>query len=147
MAEIEAGIREERIARNRLGIREAFFGRGNFIRFVIAFVLFFLHQWSGQPSVASYSPQIFSLLSQFQIRDRLLGRQEVLDRVHRNEELSSQFWDLRCFQGCGYGDRHFIPCRESGPEDMLICLCDGNGCHVLRYWCNSQDTPCPHYLA
>jgi len=65
MAEIEAGIQEEYVARNELGIREAFFGRGNFIRFGIAFVLFFLHQWSGQPSVISYCPQIFSLVSHF----------------------------------------------------------------------------------
>ncbi|KIM63132.1 hypothetical protein SCLCIDRAFT_118254 [Scleroderma citrinum Foug A] len=73
MAEIEAGIREERVARNRLGIREAFFGRGNFIRFVIAFVLFFLHQWSGQPSVASYSPQIFSLIGYTGTKSSLLN--------------------------------------------------------------------------
>ncbi|KIJ62504.1 hypothetical protein HYDPIDRAFT_169150 [Hydnomerulius pinastri MD-312] len=60
MAEIEAAIEEEREARKGLGIKEAFFGKGNFIRFVIAFVIFLLQQWSGQNSVGYYAPQIFS---------------------------------------------------------------------------------------
>ncbi|KAF9234909.1 general substrate transporter [Melanogaster broomeanus] len=48
MAEIEAAIEEERTAREGLGIKEAFFGQGNFVRFIIAFVIFLLQQWSGQ---------------------------------------------------------------------------------------------------
>ncbi|KAG6372455.1 general substrate transporter [Boletus reticuloceps] len=60
MAEIEAAINEEREARQGLGIREAFFGKGNLIRFVIAIFIFFLQQWSGQNSVGYYAPQIFS---------------------------------------------------------------------------------------
>ena len=60
MAEIEAGINEEREARRGFGLREAFFGKGNFIRFVIAFTIFLLQQWSGQNSVGYYAPQIFS---------------------------------------------------------------------------------------
>ncbi|EGN97657.1 hypothetical protein SERLA73DRAFT_110983 [Serpula lacrymans var. lacrymans S7.3] len=59
LAEIEGAIREEREARKGLGLKEAFFGRGNFIRFVIAFVIFLLQQWSGQNSVGYYAPQIF----------------------------------------------------------------------------------------
>ena len=51
MAEIEAAILEEREARKGLGIKEAFFGKGNFIRFFIAFFIFFLQQWAGQNSV------------------------------------------------------------------------------------------------
>ena len=50
-AEIEATIEEERNARKGLGWKEAFFGKGNFIRFVIAFVIFLLQQWGGQNSV------------------------------------------------------------------------------------------------
>ena len=65
MAEIEAAIIEEREARQGLGIKEAFFGKGNFIRFVIAFVIFLLQQWSGQNSVGYYAPQIFSSVSVF----------------------------------------------------------------------------------
>lgn len=65
MAEIEAAINEEREARQGLGIREAFFGKGNFIRFVIAFVIFLLQQWSGQNSVGYYAPQIFSSVRVF----------------------------------------------------------------------------------
>jgi hypothetical protein len=38
LAEIEAAIEEERIARESLGWKEEFFGKGNFVRFVIAFV-------------------------------------------------------------------------------------------------------------
>jgi hypothetical protein len=33
MAEIKAAIQEEREARQNLGFREAFFGKGNFVRF------------------------------------------------------------------------------------------------------------------
>lgn len=51
MAEIETAIAEEREARQGLGLKEAFFGKGNFVRFVIAFVIFFLQQWAGQNSV------------------------------------------------------------------------------------------------
>lgn len=60
MAEIEAAINEEREARQGLGIKEAFFGKGNLIRFIIAFVIFLLQQWSGQNSVGYYAPQIFT---------------------------------------------------------------------------------------
>lgn len=51
MAEIETAIKEEKEARKGLGLKEAFFGKGNFIRFVIAFVIFLLQQWGGQNSV------------------------------------------------------------------------------------------------
>ncbi len=51
MAEIEAAIEEERIARADLGWKEAFLGKGNLIRFVLAFVIFLLQQWAGQNSV------------------------------------------------------------------------------------------------
>lgn len=51
MAEIDAAIEEERVAREGLGLNEALFGKGNFIRFVIAFVIFLLQQWGGQNSV------------------------------------------------------------------------------------------------
>ncbi|KAI0681844.1 general substrate transporter [Earliella scabrosa] len=59
MAEIEAALAEEREARKGLGAKEAFLGKGNFIRFVIAIVIFILQQWSGQNSVGYYAPQIF----------------------------------------------------------------------------------------
>ena len=59
MAEIEAVIEEERVARKGLGIKEAFLGKGNFIRFVIAFFIFFLQQFCGQNSVGYYAPTIF----------------------------------------------------------------------------------------
>ena len=60
MAEIEAAIAEEREAREGLGAREAFLGKGNFVRFVIAVVIFVLQEWSGQNSVGYYAPQIFA---------------------------------------------------------------------------------------
>ncbi|EJC99410.1 general substrate transporter [Fomitiporia mediterranea MF3/22] len=62
MAEIEAAIEEEREARRGLGLKEAFFGKGNFVRFVIAFFIFFLQQWAGQNSVNYYAPQIFTAI-------------------------------------------------------------------------------------
>ncbi len=60
LAEIEAALAEEREVRDHLGLREAFFGRGNFPRFLIAFFIFFLQQWCGQNSVSYYAPQIFT---------------------------------------------------------------------------------------
>ncbi|EIN08656.1 general substrate transporter [Punctularia strigosozonata HHB-11173 SS5] len=59
LSEIEAAIAEERAARRGLGWKEAFLGRGNWPRFVIAIVIFILQQWSGQNSVNYYAPQIF----------------------------------------------------------------------------------------
>ncbi|KDQ10747.1 hypothetical protein BOTBODRAFT_163453 [Botryobasidium botryosum FD-172 SS1] len=59
LAEIEAAIVEEKEARVGLGLKEAFFGKGNFIRFVIAFAMFTFQQFSGQNSVGYYAPQIF----------------------------------------------------------------------------------------
>ncbi|KAG8978844.1 hypothetical protein FRB94_013114 [Tulasnella sp. JGI-2019a] len=59
MAEIEATILEEQEARAGLGWKEAFFGPGNFIRFVIAIVIFLLQQFCGQNSVSYYAPTIF----------------------------------------------------------------------------------------
>ncbi|KAH8091808.1 general substrate transporter [Cristinia sonorae] len=60
LAEIEAAIREEREARQGLGLKEAFFGKGNWPRFLIAIVIFILQQWGGQNSVNYYAPQIFA---------------------------------------------------------------------------------------
>jgi Sugar (and other) transporter len=51
MAEIEAVINEEREARLGLTPKAIFFGKGNFVRFIIAFVIFFLQQWGGQNSI------------------------------------------------------------------------------------------------
>lgn len=60
LAEIEAALAEERDSRANLGLREAFFERGNSVRFLIAFFIFFLQQWCGQNSVNYYAPQIFT---------------------------------------------------------------------------------------
>jgi len=59
LAEIEAQITEEREARQGLGLKEAFFGKGNFVRFAIAFWIFFFQQFCGQNSVNYYAPRIF----------------------------------------------------------------------------------------
>jgi hypothetical protein len=66
LAEIEAAIEEERIARESLGWKEAFFGKGNFVRFVIAFVIFLLQQWSGQNSIAYVISTVPSFVSDAQ---------------------------------------------------------------------------------
>ncbi|RPD53871.1 general substrate transporter [Lentinus tigrinus ALCF2SS1-7] len=73
MAEIEAAIEEERAARKGLGFREAFLGKGNFIRFVIAVVIFVLQQWSGQNSVNYYAPQIFTSIGYTGTKNSLLA--------------------------------------------------------------------------
>lgn len=64
MAEIDTAIIEEREARKGLGLKEAFFGKGNFIRFLIAFFIFFFQQWAGQNSVkyVGMSLEVVSIL-------------------------------------------------------------------------------------
>ncbi|KAJ7129870.1 general substrate transporter [Mycena crocata] len=73
LAEIESAIAEERAARDGLGWKEAFFGKGNFIRFVIAFFVFFLQQWGGQNSVGYYAPQIFASIGYTGAKNSLLA--------------------------------------------------------------------------
>ncbi|KAF8889439.1 general substrate transporter [Gymnopilus junonius] len=73
MAEIEAAIQEERESRKGLGWKEAFFGKGNFIRFFIAFVIFLLQQWAGQNSVNYYAPQIFASIGFTDRKNSLLA--------------------------------------------------------------------------
>ncbi|KIK70020.1 hypothetical protein GYMLUDRAFT_255229 [Collybiopsis luxurians FD-317 M1] len=73
MAEIEAAIKEEREAREGLGLKEAFLGKGNAIRFVIAFTIFLLQQWSGQNAVNYYAPQIFASIGFTGTKNSLLA--------------------------------------------------------------------------
>jgi len=54
--EILATVKEEREGRG--AIRECL-KRGHWIRFVIAFTMFTLQQWSGQNSIGYYAPQVF----------------------------------------------------------------------------------------
>ncbi|EAU83712.1 sugar transporter [Coprinopsis cinerea okayama7 len=72
-AEIQAAIQEEREARAGLGLKEAFLGKGNFIRFVIAFVIFLLQQWAGQNSINYYAPQIFASIGFVARKNSLLA--------------------------------------------------------------------------
>ncbi|KAG6819486.1 hypothetical protein H0H93_011385 [Arthromyces matolae] len=73
MFEIQAAIEEERQAREGLGWKEAFLGKGNLIRFVIAFVIFLLQQWAGQNSVGYYAPQIFAAIGYTGQKNSLLA--------------------------------------------------------------------------
>ncbi len=95
LAEIEAALAEEREARARLGLREAFFGRGNFPRFLIAFFIFFLQQWCGQNSVNYYAPQIFTSVSNLlPLLSRCLIRCRSVTRVRptRFSRQESTVW-------------------------------------------------------
>ncbi|KAG6336081.1 hypothetical protein ID866_3007 [Astraeus odoratus] len=73
MAEIEAAIQEEKEGRSGVGLHQAFFGKGNFVRFVIAFTIFVFQQWSGQNSVGYYAPQIFSSIGYMGTKASLLA--------------------------------------------------------------------------
>ncbi|KAJ4493449.1 general substrate transporter [Lentinula edodes] len=73
LEEIEAAIEEEREARKGLGWNEAFFGKGNLIRFVIASVIFLLQQWCGQNFVGYYAPQIFASIGYTVNKNSLLA--------------------------------------------------------------------------
>lgn len=59
IAEITAALLEEQDARGSASFRDVL-AKGNWIRFVIAFFMFFFQQWSGQNSISYYSPKIFS---------------------------------------------------------------------------------------
>ncbi|KAI0338839.1 general substrate transporter [Trametopsis cervina] len=72
-AEIQAAIVEERIAREGLGLREAFLGKGNWPRFAIAVLIFLLQQWCGQNSVNYYAPQIFQSIGYVGTSNSLLA--------------------------------------------------------------------------
>jgi hypothetical protein len=65
MTEMETSIKEEKESRKGLGLKVAFLGKGNLIRFVIAFVIFLLQQWGGQNSIGYYAPQIFTAVCAF----------------------------------------------------------------------------------
>ncbi|KAJ3898373.1 general substrate transporter [Lentinula edodes] len=73
LEEIEAAIEEEREARKGLGWNEAFFGKGNLIRFVIASVIFLLQQWCGQNFIGYYAPQIFASIGYTVNKNSLLA--------------------------------------------------------------------------
>ncbi|KAF6751923.1 sugar transporter [Ephemerocybe angulata] len=73
MAEIQAAIEEEKEARAGLYWKEAFFGKGNFVRFFIAFFIFLLQQWGGQNSVNYYAPQIFASIGYTSRKNSLLA--------------------------------------------------------------------------
>ncbi|KIY46566.1 general substrate transporter [Fistulina hepatica ATCC 64428] len=61
-AEIEASIDQERKAREGVNLRQAILAKGQWIRFVLAFVIFLLQQFCGQNSVNYYTPQIFEAI-------------------------------------------------------------------------------------
>ncbi|EJU00589.1 general substrate transporter [Dacryopinax primogenitus] len=58
-AETEATVLEEKGVRAGLTFREAVFGKGNWPRYIIAFVFMLLQQFSGQNIVGYYGPQLF----------------------------------------------------------------------------------------
>jgi hypothetical protein len=95
LAEIEAALAEEREARTNFGLREAFFGRGNSVRFLIAFSIFFLQNWSGQISISFYAPQIFTSvrktirpLSQFIVLHPRLATRVPVARFWRQASMA-----------------------------------------------------------
>jgi sugar porter (SP) family MFS transporter len=73
MAEIQAAIDEEKAAREGVNWKEAFLGKGNFVRFFIAFFIFLLQQWGGQNSVNYYAPQIFESIGYTSRKNSLLA--------------------------------------------------------------------------
>ena len=145
MAEIEAAIVEEREARKGLGAREAFLGKGNFIRFVIAAVIFLLQQWSGQNSVGYYAPQIFSSVSPPAfIRDCCffaMLSQSGADWLRGHVELSARVWDLRHREGRRDRDIRVLHGRLARAQALAVHLGNGHGRAVLHHWRAPQDVP------
>lgn len=60
-AEITAAVREEESAKGGASWRDIL-AKGNPVRFLIAFVVFTLQQWSGQNSISYYAPTIFKAI-------------------------------------------------------------------------------------
>ena len=114
LAEIEAALTEERNARANLGLREAFFGRGNFVRFLIAFFIFFLQQWCGQNSVSYYAPQIFTSVSTFPIFCLRIRHLRKVDRIYGDHKLPPRIRRLRRRQGCCDHSVHLLFRRRLG---------------------------------
>ena len=143
MAEIEAAIEEERAARAGLGLREAFFGKGNFIRFVIAVVIFILQQWSGQNSVNYYAPQIFQSVRFINciVHVAVTSTETGLDRLHWHVELPACVRYLWYRQDRRDGDLRLLPRRQSGPQTVALHLWLGHGHPVLHHRCDPQDAP------
>ncbi|KAJ3891993.1 hypothetical protein GG344DRAFT_76381 [Lentinula edodes] len=117
LEEIEAAIEEEREARKGLGWNEAFFGKGNLIRFVIASVIFLLQQWCGQNFVGYYAPQIFASIGYTVNKNSLLasgvyGVVKVRPRaplaLHAGLYLGNSPFDLAL------------------PETAILYICNGN---------------------
>ncbi|KAI0064836.1 general substrate transporter [Artomyces pyxidatus] len=73
LTEIEAALTEEHDTRKNLGVRHAFFGKGNFVRFAIAFFIFLLQQWCGQNAINYYTPQTFASIGYTNETDALLA--------------------------------------------------------------------------
>lgn len=144
MAEIEAAIEEEREARKGLGLREAFLGKGNFIRFVIAVMIFLLQQWGGQNSVNYYAPQIFQSVSD--CMRGVLGRRAAdgcvcVDRVQRHVQFASGVGDLRYRQGGRNGAVRVLPRRLARAQAVSVHLLCGHGRAVLHHRRAAQDPP------
>jgi hypothetical protein len=127
MTEIDAAIVVERMTRQAAGLKETFFGKGNPIRFYIAFLIFLLQQWSGQNSIKWVSvkskqagmtlmfPQLLcasGLCIGSLIQKRMPTRQlmTTLDRICRVQELVIGIRNLRGSQG----GRHNV---------VRLCLC------------------------
>jgi len=66
-------VEEEKRLRADLGPKEAFLGKGMPIRFIIAFFIFLLQQWSGQNTVGYYAPQIFQAIGFSSVQSSLLA--------------------------------------------------------------------------
>ncbi|PAV16773.1 general substrate transporter [Pyrrhoderma noxium] len=77
MIEIIAAVDEEKESReglnNRNAFYEAFFGKGNLIRFIIAFVIFLGQQLTGQNTINYYGPQIFESIGYEGVTNSLLA--------------------------------------------------------------------------
>lgn len=138
LAEIEAALAEERDVRANLGLREAFFERGNFVRFLIAFFIFFLQQWCGQNSVGYYAPQIFTSVSRSSLcpparyqhkADRIYGGHKFAPRVRR-------LWRSQGYRNDGV---HILLRRRLGAQAIALRLRDRDGLIVLHRRRHSQD--------
>ena len=152
MAEIEAALEEEREARKGLGLREAFLGRGNFVRFVIAVVIFILQQWGGQNSVNYYAPQIFTSVRALVSASVFLSQRKMLiitiiltrrcaDRVHGHEELAARVGDLRRREGRRDGALRVPHGRLARAQGVALHLVGRHGRPVLHHRRAPQDAP------
>lgn len=139
-AEIQAAIVEEEQAKDGRSFIHEIMRKGNPKRFIIAFVMFTLQQWSGQNSISYYAPIIFESIVSNHLS---ICTQHDADfpGYHRHAHLAPHQWYLRYRQDCRHGHLHFPRCRALRPEEAPSCRYRPHVHVLVDHRCRPQHPP------